>query len=1208
MAESSKSGGLGKQLFGAKNEPGRESKRKRKRGKKPVRTQSKETLESELKYQECSTLACDEQNVVDNDEDSKMNLEQESRTVVSNDERETANVSEEVNSQDSEMVTVKAKQGTKINEECMNKDGQQDPATIEEETSEEQGSTPESVKEDQVSSNKKRKLSIRRNKKVKLSKGKSLFNEDNKRDESLTREAAAVDTKTAEENTRETCEKQVDDAAKFEASAGCADNENNDASKSPEGTQEKSLSKSNKGKKLKQLASFGRNKKKPEIAVKLEESSNERHESLVDSPERSERSASTTSQDFLNAEIVDSVLKEPVTTGQSDFREELEHCNDGRDEGTEFVEKEAAKQKKKKGSVLGFKRSKSNLGKRKSLKNEEQDTESSPNEKTSARKESDVSTVERDLVEKKEDEFEEIKLDPKASEMKAADLKTEDISGAAAEMTQEVKETGATAHEGSSQVTPKKEKKENILRRSLRKFKSPSKALQERKKSQNDENSAEVAEDDAKMMDLTEKRESCELEQTTGEQKPAIEEKDEDEEQCLDHEGTSKAVKRKKSDMKNATRAMKRKKEGGESLTDIQEKDELSETEVIEETQDQNTFEESSALKDMENKKELEDLTEVKEKSVDELNFQVHKELSQQKNNLEEHGERRQSNVEEEISRESVTRDDTQTEEQITTEAQEICHKLMKTVIQELIEFIENKEAKKAEENATQVEEKEGSVNFSDEENVVAESQQQTSAIDDAELECEAEDKSYDSDVTVVTVESLPSQESLIEHKSGTNTEDEGESSEIESREEHQTEPNPKGESSGTETSQFTEAREKHETEPTTEHEEISAIIEGETESPEKHETEPNIEGEEIRAFIEEVCSETESSGEHETKPNIEDKEIRAFIEEVSSETEVSRDIDSPLQNESKTYPEDDDIRAITEGVSSQTEVSRLTESQDEHENQQKNDDEEIRATNGGVSSEIETHEPPKEDSKVEALETKVSEDCKAEVNIEYEDIRGMNEKASSETETSETNNEYSNDETLDIKSQEPVSQAEHKTVPPTDGVDIQNTIEAGESSETDTSEASNEESKVEIVDIESEDATPESGAEHDIEPGTDGDEIHNIDEVDKSSEPETSQASREVSKFKGRLVEVKVLCKESEIDDDSDELETKANELCESKDHKLENSGLMESFKTSSCQNSAEEWILVHQLDMTEQVSRQIKHALMFNGLRSTTACCTIM
>ena len=77
-----------------------------------------------------------------------------------------------------------------------------------------------------------------------------------------------------------------------------------------------------------------------------------------------------------------------------------------------------------------------------------------------------------------------------------------------------------------------------------------------------------------------------------------------------------------------------------------------------------------------------------------------------------------------------------------------------------MIEFIEKKEAKKAEENATQVEEKEGSVNFSDEENVVAESQQQTSAIDDAELECDGgpEDEVVESWVVQETESSTPAE------------------------------------------------------------------------------------------------------------------------------------------------------------------------------------------------------------------------------------------------------------------------------------------------------------------------------------------------------------------------------------------------------------------------------------------------------------------
>ncbi|KAL9981121.1 hypothetical protein ACROYT_G009785 [Oculina patagonica] len=414
MAESSKSGGLGKQLFGAKNEPGRESKRKRKRGKKPARTQSKENLESELKGQECSALVCDEQNAGANNEDSKINTEKISPTDAANDEGETANVLEEVDSKDNDkMATAEIEQGNKTNETCMDKDGQQELETIQEQRSEEQGLKSEPAKPNQGSSRKKRKLSLRRSKKLKLSKSKSSLNED-KRDESQTGEDAALNTKTVEENAKETCEQQEDkaDAAKFDESAGPPDDESNDASKSPEGIQEKSLSKSNKGKKLKQLASFGRNKKKPEIAVKLEETSNETNESLDDSPTRSERSESTRSQDSPNTEIVDCVSKEPVAADKSDFNNE--HMNDGKDEGTEIEKKEAVKEKKKKGSVLGFKRSKSNLGKRKSSKNEDQGAENSPSEKTSARKESDdVSTMERDVEKKMEDKFEESNSEPK---------------------------------------------------------------------------------------------------------------------------------------------------------------------------------------------------------------------------------------------------------------------------------------------------------------------------------------------------------------------------------------------------------------------------------------------------------------------------------------------------------------------------------------------------------------------------------------------------------------------------------------------------------------------------------------------------------------------------------------------------------------------------------------------------------------------------
>lgn len=100
--------------------------------------------------------------------------------------------------------------------------------------------------------------------------------------------------------------------------------------------------------------------------------------------------------------------------------------------------------------------------------------------------------------------------------------------------------------------------------------------------------------------------------------------------------------------------------------------------------------------------------------------------------------------------------------------------------------------------------------------------------------------------------------------------------------------------------------------------------------------------------------------------------------------------------------------------------------------------------------------------------------------------------------------------------------------------------------------------------------------------------------------------------------MQVNALKNESEVSDDSDELETitKANELDERKEEddegvgqSKEDSCLMESTQAPSYQNSVEEWIVVHRVDLTEEISRQIKHSLVFNSLRrSYTSCCTIM
>jgi len=97
--------------------------------------------------------------------------------------------------------------------------------------------------------------------------------------------------------------------------------------------------------------------------------------------------------------------------------------------------------------------------------------------------------------------------------------------------------------------------------------------------------------------------------------------------------------------------------------------------------------------------------------------------------------------------------------------------------------------------------------------------------------------------------------------------------------------------------------------------------------------------------------------------------------------------------------------------------------------------------------------------------------------------------------------------------------------------------------------------------------------------------------------------------------VQVNSLKNELEVSHDSElETITKANELDERKEDEdvgqsKEASCLMESNQAPSHQNSVEEWIMVHRVDLTEEISRQIKHSLVFNSLRrSYTSCCTIM
>ena len=1026
MAESSKqSTGMDKQLSGAKNEPRKESKRKRKRSKKPARAQSNETLESQMKNQE--SLACDEQNVTDSNEDSKLNIEGISQTVSASDTSATANISKELNPPDNEKMTEEeTTRGDGNREECINKDVQQDLEMAQEQgTSEERESKSEKTKQDHVN-NKKGKFAFNRSKKVKNSVSKSP--DEEKRQSDPSGENTAVNTMNAEQHVHKP------GGAKLETSVSSVDNE--EASKFPEGNQEKPLSKNNKGKKLKQLASFGRNKKKYEIASKLDESSTETHEEIVvNTPGRFERTRSTSTQPFQTIEVVGNESKELVAADSCDFNNE--NTIDGKDDGTEIEKKRGGKQKKK-GSVLGFKLGKSQLKNKPSKTEDEQSTECDPSKESD-----DDSATKTGQVEKNKAELERIDEDFKANETEAVDLEIEETSSAAAEMTQEVsnkerKMTVPPAQEDSNQVTPKKEKKENILRRRLRKLRSPGSILQGRKKSHEDENSVEGTDDGAK----ADNRESSEQEQTAEEQTPAAEVNDEEE--CSDLEGTSKAVKRKTSDLNSTSPALKKKKEDGENIIEDERNEEHSETVVtiVKEKDDQNIYEEVNVLYDLETVK---DLSEEKKQSIDEVN----KEMSQQKNIMEDHEESKQSKVFEEISCESPARDDDKKTEE---EARRKSQKLMQRVINEFTEILKKKAEDKAAEIALQVEEKEERVEFSDRENTVSENQQLTSALDGTGPAHEPNVESYDSDVTVVTVKRLSSHESLVEHKTEPSIEDEiraiAEEVSLES-----------------ETSLDTEPPVENESKPVIKGKEARLETKKPqvTETREKQENEPNIEAKEMGAIIEVISKETES-----VEPNMEIKERPAIPEEVSSESKVPRDVELPKQE-----TEDEVVISFAEEVSSGTETF---------------------PTNKEDLQVVPVHVPKK--------------------------------------------------------------------------------------------------------------LTAESRAEHKAEPRTEGEEVHDINEAGESSvtEPNPEDSTVEASK----------------VGDDSDDLDTitKANDLDERKDDEDEDVGqskeescLMESCQAPSYQKSVEEWIMVHRVDLTEEISRQVKHSIVFNSLRrSYTSCCTIM
>jgi len=291
-----------------------------------------------------------------------------------------------------------------------------------------------------------------------------------------------------------------------------------------------------------------------------------------------------------------------------------------------------------------------------------------------------------------------------------------------------------------------------------------------------------------------------------------------------------------------------------------------------------------------------------------------------------------------------------------------------------------------------------------------------------------------------------------------------------------------------------------------------------------------------------------ESLVEHKTEPSIED-EIRAIAEEVSLESETSLVTEPPVGNESKPVTKGKEARL-------ETKTPQVTETREKQENEPNIEDKELGAIIEVISKENESVEP----------------------NMEVEERPAIPEEVSSESE-------------VPRDAELPKQETEDEVV-----ISFAEEVSSG----TETFPTNKEDLQVVPVDV-TKKLTAESRAEHKAEPRTEGEEVDDINEAGESSVTE-SNPDVEASK----------------VGDDNVDLETitKANDLDERKDDEDEDGGqskeescLMESYQAPSYQKSVEEWIMVHRVDLTEEISRQVKHSIVFNSLRrSYTSCCTIM
>ena len=1172
MADSSKSTGLEKPIANTKNDPKKESKKKRKQGKK---FRAKFTEGTEEKSQECPTLVGDEQNVKGSHDVSEANVEKSCQMSATVEETEkTAEKGEDSSASHSDQATGagagETEQENKTKEKSTNKN---------KESSEEQRkSIVEQVKQDQTDGSKKNKrssfilLRSKKNSKSRPESSAEVIDAEDMTDETgvWTGESDKItrhEYETIELKTGGNDERQIEQGAKLE------EVKSKEAESSLERTQEKSISKGNKSKKVKHLPSFGRNKKKVVITNKnmdVEGPENETQESKDEDTKGkvSEKAVNESNEPVL----VDFDLKEPSAVVEA-----------AEVQGEKKVE-EATKKKK---SFLTSKRNKSETKKRKLAKGEDE-----PKAKTNEsevhsgfrKQNEDVSGTDAQhgeaegAIETEENNSENKGEEPSVKEKKDVEPQaketleaygTEEVSVDKESSSMEGKEQKATTVEETGQDSSHKNKKPSILR-SFRKLK---KSKQGKKKPLEKEEKQEK-------IDQEDDGEKVGKEDATVESGEMVDGKNEG--RSDNEEETPQAVKRKTSDLKNIElrRVQKRKKEHGENfvkdILHVKESNEPVEEEKDLKQQDQDRSEETITLRTEEN----------------ELSPQTKEELSQQTNNKQEQIENEESEEEDENSRVFPASDDTRDEE-IWKEAHELRSSLMKIVK----DVKEMKETEGDDENETQVEKTKVVQPNTDSEDALIGSQMEAGEIDENEAETSAEgqdaeqdfdDKSYESAITVVSVEQLPSQETkILRHDMPLDKE--GATTQIKTTQVTDPEVEPVAENSETGTSDLIKetSRMENTKEPKTEEpkehsgSETSQVTEQPSEE-EKLKTDPSLD-------VEDESYDSDSTIVSVKQMQSEEPQIGETVSQAEEIMEPKAESPEHVSEPKKNHLQLEQTLELKTEEQKETEISKVSESPKEETEQQTAELEDTPPTDKPLDSESQVQQA----NKVEISDTEEIRAIAEETVLESE---GDGPKFENKTESKDVDAEE-----MQVSKEADSMKADDKKEPKTDKREDSSepekyqVIESKVQQETELKTEDTEETQA-IQGISSESEVVTSRAEYKAEPkegSTEGKQAIDKEPASEKVKLKATKTSTKMDKLLQRRIVESVLTEPENDEKNADEeIVTEPIEKKSKKDKKREK----------------ETWVMVQHFEMTDEIARQLGHMLTLNAFKRTTSCCTIM